>query len=115
MLFIERIIDLTHCCVIFHNLIIHLHEKGAFEDEIGEEKGVDIVTEMYEEDRSQQIVSKTESSRREAAHNGRFARMNESEIRLFFEEMRVNQSCITSYSGNMELRAYLIQQSLQNI
>lgn len=112
---IERIIDLTHCCVILHNLLVSLHQKGVFDDEVREEEGLEVVSELYDEERAERNIRKNEKKRGVSRGTGRYERMSESDVRLFFENMQMTESSITSYSGHMELRSDLIQSSVENM
>lgn len=113
MWYMEQITDMTSCCVILHNLIMRLHEKGAFDDEIEEEEGLQIVTEIYDEEEAEKDVCVDEDEQ-ELGRLGGYGRMSERDVEVFFDDMGVTESCLTSYSGHLELRADLIAKCSEN-
>ena len=53
----DFIVQVTNVCVILHNLIVRMQQKGDFTDEAA---GTDIVTELYDMERMATLQSRTE-------------------------------------------------------
>lgn len=103
----DDVVSVSECCVILHNMLIRMWQRGEFEEDM-EEGNVDIVAELYEEELQRGVMS-----RQETMDTLEELRETQTENVTFdLEQMFVRETFYTSPVAYYDLQQELIQSFL---